>query len=97
MDDKNGYDVKIVTCIYRRNLKMTPGKLAAQVAHAVSRIRKMNGPPDRIIVLKASDKRFLEEVEMVKSRMQEGSWYIHTDEGLTELSKDTQTVLAWLN
>lgn len=74
---------------YRRNLKMTSGKLAAQVAHCVSRIALRHKiEPYKIVVLEASDKKF-EELKSIAAHVQ-------VDLGFTEVEAGTETVLGIL-
>lgn len=77
-----------IKVIYRKNLKMSEGKVAAQVAHAVKNLGKTPKDCD-IIVLKVSDKKFNELVS-------ENDCYIQIDKGLTEVEKDTKTAAAWI-
>lgn len=85
----------IVKCLYRRNLKMTPGKLAAQVAHAVIPLSLEFGTVcDRIIVLEASNKKFDEQIELL--RKEDAYYHVQVDAGFTELEKGTPTVVAWI-
>ncbi len=77
-----------VKIIYRKNLKMSEGKMAAQCCHAV----RMLGPlPDDvdIIVLKVSDKKFFELVEVNEA-------FVQTDKGLTEVEEGTSTAAGWI-
>lgn len=76
----------IVKVIYRKNLKMSEGKLASQVAHAVIGL----GVKEECIirVLKVSDKKFDELTNQEQC-------YIQRDWGLTEIDKDTPTCAAW--
>lgn len=66
-----------IKAIYRKNLKMSEGKLAAQVAHAVKNLGETPIDCD-IIVLGVSDKKFWE-----LSAANPG--YIKVDKGLTEV------------
>lgn len=80
---------------YRKNLKMTPAKLAAQVAHAVCRlcINTTYDAPDKVIVLEARDAKY----ESIKQDLKKAAVYflVQTDWGLTELEAGTETVLAF--
>ena len=77
-----------IKVIYKKNLKMSEGKVAAQVAHAVKNLGKT--PIDcNIVVLKVSNKKFNELVL-------ENDCYVQTDKGLTEVESGTQTAAAWI-
>jgi len=78
-----------IKVIYRKNLKMSEGKMAAQVAHAVKNLGITPKDCD-IIVLKVSDKKFEEY-------LQKESGYIQHDKGLTEVEPNTPTAFAWIN
>jgi len=78
-----------IKAIYRKNLKMTEGKVAAQVAHAVKNLG-VTPVECNIIVLKVSDKKF-EELILEKD------CYIQTDKGLTEVESGTKTAAAWID
>lgn len=74
--------------IYRKNLKMTPGKLAAQAVHAATNI----GHTDRklsVVVLGMSDTKYYETVNnnSVISRVY--------DAGYTEVDPGTETCAAF--
>ena len=77
-----------IKVIYRKNLKMTEGKVAAQVAHAVKNLGLTPIDSD-IIVLRVSDKKFNELTTLYDC-------YIQTDKGLTEVEGGTQTAAAWI-
>ena len=79
--------MKTITCYYRRNLKMTPAKLAAQVGHVAANL-SINRKPERIIVLQMSDVQFNEAKETPRC-------YVQVDKGLTELQEGTETVVGW--
>ena len=77
-----------IKAIYRKNLKMTEGKVAAQVAHAVKNLGITPTDSD-IIVLRVSDKKFNELT-------QSNDCYIQVDKGLTEVEGQTPTAAAWI-
>lgn len=78
---------------YRRNLKMSEGKLAAQVAHCVANITlQALEAPHKIIVLKASDKKYGEIKNTEKVA------YSQVDLGYTELEPHMETccgIIEW--
>lgn len=77
-----------IKAIYKKNLKMTEGKVASQIAHAVKNLGTT--PKDCIIVvLGVSDKKF---DELVK----ENDCYVQKDLGLSEVEAGTQTAAAWI-
>jgi len=77
-----------IKAIYRKNLKLSEGKVAAQIAHAVKNLGVTPIDSD-IIVLKVSDKKFEELVS-------EHDCYIQTDKGMTEVESGTQTAAVWI-
>lgn len=81
-----------IKCIYRKSLKMSPGKLAAQCVHAALGLAKMfpeaGDPMQSVVVLAASGKKFSEAAQSV--------CYVVRDAGLTEVPPGTETVLAIL-
>ena len=80
----------IIKCYYRRNLKMSQEKLAAQVGHVVAHFSvKHQCVPEKVIVLKASDTKFEEYKE-------NPFVFVQQDLGLTEVAKDTETVMGWV-
>ena len=88
-----------IKCLYRRNLKLSDQKLAAQVGHVVGNLVQITEDQiDRdsvIIVLKASDKKFAEKhEELLDSK--DVNWYIQIDKGITEISEGTATVIGWI-
>ena len=78
-----------IKAIYRKNLKLSEGKVASQISHAVKNLGLTPIDCD-IIVLKVSDKKFNELVE------QNPNCYIQKDKGLTEIENGTQTAAAWI-
>lgn len=89
-----------IKCLYRRNLKLSDQKLAAQVGHVAGNLVQITEDQaiDRdsvIIVLKASDKKFAEKhEELLDSK--DVNWYIQIDKGITEISEGTETVIGWI-
>ena len=77
-----------IKAIYIKNLKMSEGKVAAQVAHAVKNLGKTPIDSD-IIVLAVSRKKFSELIA-------ENDCYVQTDKGFTEVEQGTQTAAAWI-
>lgn len=77
-----------IKVIYIKNLKMSEGKVAAQVAHAVKNLGITPIDSD-IIVLAVSRKKFSELIT-------ENDCYVQTDKGLTEVEEGTQTAAAWI-
>jgi hypothetical protein len=77
-----------VKAIYRKNLKMSEGKVAAQIAHAIIGLG-INDPLCTIVVLKVSDAKFKELVD-------KNGGYVHVDYGFTEVAEGEQTAAAWL-
>ena len=82
-----------IKVLYRRNLKMSDGKLSAQVAHAVKNLGKTPVDCD-IIVLKASDTKFEERIKKLVDTNRK--YYIQVDKGLTEVEQGTATAVAWV-
>lgn len=77
-----------IKAIYVKNLKMTEGKIAAQVAHAVKNLGYTPVDCD-IVVLGVSTKKFNELTA-------ENDCYVQTDKGLTQVESGTQTAAAWI-
>jgi len=79
-----------IKAIYRKNLKMSEGKVASQIAHAVKNLGETPKDCD-IVVLKVSDKKFN---EMSLNQMYDR--YVQYDKGLTEVENGTPTACAWI-
>lgn len=84
-----------IKAIYRKNLKMSEGKVAAQVAHAVKNLGFTPIDCD-IIVLKVSDKKFNELIIDAKANAYYGQFWLQKDKGLTEVEQGTATAAAWI-
>ncbi len=80
-----------IVCYYNQNLKMSPEKLSAQVAHACMRLQ--SEPADKVIVLKARATKFNNLIETLC--LESIEHYVHRDLGLTEVSAGTATVVAY--
>jgi peptidyl-tRNA hydrolase len=81
-----------VKILYRKNLKMSPGKVAAQAVHAAVGLgHTYESMP--VVVLGVSDKRFNDMATRLADS--EKSFYIVADAGLTEVEPGTLTCLAY--
>lgn len=78
-----------IKAIYKKNLKMPEGKVAAQIAHAVKNLGITPTDSD-IVVLRVSDKKFDELVA------EHPDCYVQVDKGLTVVEKGTATAAAWI-
>lgn len=76
-----------VKIIFRKNLNMSPGKLAAQAVHAAVALKVTNNSLP-VVVLGYNDKRFHELVK-------EHSAVTIKDAGYTEVSPGTMTCAAF--
>ena len=79
-----------IKAIYKKNLKMPEGKVAAQIAHAVKNLGITPRDSD-IVVLRVSDKKFDELVA------EHPDCYVQVDKGLTVVEKGTATAAAWID
>jgi len=73
--------------LYRKNLKMSPGKIAAQSVHAALGLMKTDPVTySGCIVLEVTDKQF---------EAHKFGAYVVTDAGKTEVEPGTETALAF--
>lgn len=87
---------------YRRNLKLSPAKLAAvcthigtQLGYMESELGEYNDPKDNIvIVLKASDKKYYELKEDLI--VEDVISHVHIDIGLREVDPETEVAFGYL-
>jgi peptidyl-tRNA hydrolase len=83
---------------YRKSLKLSEGKLAAQVGHICKELGRMitNTIPkeDIIIVLGVSDTKFKELALQVENS--EYTWYQQVDNGATEVVAGTITAFGYV-
>ena len=95
-----------IKCLYRKNLKLSEQKLAAQVGHVVGNLLRLNdeygfgkiGRDTNIVVLRASDKKFEEKRQELKDLKGKDKliYYLQVDLGLTEIPAETETVIGWI-
>lgn len=79
--------VQRIKILARKNLKMSPGKLAAQAVHAALMLKGTN-PMQSVVVLEVSDAKFGEAQILNDIRV------VH-DAGYTEVPAGTATCLAY--
>ena len=84
--------MKRIKILCRKNLKMSPGKLAAQAVHAALALTSLEklDPLQSVVVLEVSDKKFNEKING------EGKLAVVHDAGYTEVAPGTITCLAFL-
>lgn len=75
--------------LYRKNLKMSPGKIAAQAVHASAAIGH-DKPLMSVVVLGVSDRKFSEH--LVRSDIRP---HVVLDAGYTEVPPGTETCMAF--
>lgn len=91
-------EVKTIKIIYRRNLKMSPGKLAAQCVHAAIGLKEvlttLLTAETSVVVLEASDKKFDEIFQGLEYKNKAVCKV--KDAGYTELKPGTETCFAYM-
>ena len=92
-----------IKCLYRKNLKLSDQKLAAQTGHVVGNIiqrairrLQMINKDTTIVVLKASDKKFEEKRQELEQSNPPIIYYLQVDRGFTEIPEGTETVIGWI-
>lgn len=78
--------------LYRKNLKMSPGKIAAQAVHAATGIGHEYATMP-VVVLSVSDKKFNDQCSLLANGKQ--CFHIVTDAGHTEVEPGTMTCVAY--
>lgn len=82
-----------IKILYRKNLKMSPGKLAAQAVHAALGLAEIHeeaaDPMMSVVVLGVSDTKF-DEAQI------EHLGYVVEDAGFTEVAPGTETCFAFI-
>lgn len=84
-----------IVCYYNKNLKMSEGKLSAQIGHITKELgRKLNSEPqeDIIVVLGLRFNKFKEKLDEIKSK----THYVQVDLGFTEVQKGTITAFGYI-
>ena len=89
MERKIDLNIKYVYII-NKNLKMSKGKIAAQVSHVAMMLADFGKPIGRAIVLKADEEMLLTMITKI------GVVYIR-DAGLTEVPKESLTCVGYID
>ena len=88
-----------IKIFYRKNLKLSPQKLAAVCTHIGKELGKVCGDTaawdDVVIVLPASDKKF-EEYKQHCLDSEKVLYHIHIDRGYTEVERNTECAIGWI-
>ena len=92
-----------IVCYYNRNLKMSEGKLAAQIGHVCKQIGiteglsycefEENDNEDVIVVLGLRETKFKEKLQECEGKY---LTYTQTDLGYTEVEKGTITCFGYV-
>ena len=85
---------------YRKNLKITPQKLASSCTHIGKELGKVCGNTnpfeDKVVVLMASDKKFEEIKQEVFDTIPESYYHLHIDNGVTEVPFNTEIAFGYI-
>lgn len=88
-----------IKCYYRKNLKLSPEKLASQVGHVTKELGRLkqntNPEEDIIIVLGVSDNKF-NNIYYSLANTEDCIYYLQVDLGYTEVEKGTATVIGYI-
>lgn len=82
---------------YRKNLKLTEGKVASQCGHVAKELGRMcpSYPKgDVIIVLGVSDNKYQEL--SLQQKLGDSYWYEQVDAGSTEVDEGTPTAFGYI-
>jgi peptidyl-tRNA hydrolase len=83
-----------IKVLYRKNLKMSPGKIAAQAVHAALALKESRGHINAmtsVVVLGVSNRKFDEAKQNAS-----GGMTIVRDAGYTEVEPGTETCMAFV-
>ncbi len=84
---------------YRKNLKLSPQKLAAVCTHIGKELGNASGDTvawdDVVVVLSVSDKKF-EEYKQHCLDNEDILYHIHVDRGYTEVGPNTECAIGWV-
>jgi len=90
----------IIRIYYRKNLKISPQKLASSCTHIGKELGKVCGNTnpyeDKVVVLMASDKKFEEIKQEVFDTIPESYYHLHIDRGYTEVYPFTEVAIGWI-
>ena len=82
---------------YKKNLRLSEGKVAAQCGHVAKELGRMlssDARTDTIIVLGVSDKKYKEL--SLQYQKEDIFWYQQIDNGVTEVIKGTPTAFGYI-
>ena len=89
-----------IKILFRKNLKMSPQKLAAVCTHIGKQLGKFtdfNDDPfeDKVIVLNASDKKYNEKLSDIQYD-EDLVYFEHIDTGVKEVEPFTPCAVGWI-